>query len=228
MASSPAQADLLIWVGTNGGANCGTAYACSGGGASGNTVLIAGEHYVNGSNNWIWSLTLSGNLNNPPQDLFNINNLNETGTGSLTLFATETDLNYGTAVKFLSTFDTLQATTVDETRTLFIDTTNNGLTSVMLGCVSNAGAIGCQADGSPKITDINKIISGLSGPFSITEEITVCAKVKKTCATGAKGFLQSEDELFVVPEPMTLSLFGSGLLALGAMSRRRRKAAKKG
>jgi hypothetical protein len=215
LASTPARADLMIYLGTNGtngDAGCATA---NGGCSTNNTILNSAGTY----GGWQYSLGLLGNAGATFPDVFNINNLDFTGTGSLTVFATETDLTYGAAVNILSSFNEENATDIDETRSLYLDSTNNGLTTTLLGCVSSTGAALCSAD-HLGITDILQTIKGLSGAFSLTEEIQV------TSTLGGSGELQSEDEAFLVPEPISLSLFGSGLLALGAMSRRRRKASK--
>src|ERR1700684_4700650 len=85
LASSPARAELMIWVGTNGAcgdANCSSAtyHNCS------NNVLLNGAGtYVSGTNNWSYSVTLEGNGSGIFPDIFNINNLDIQGTGSMSL-----------------------------------------------------------------------------------------------------------------------------------------------
>jgi hypothetical protein len=68
-------------------------------------------------------------------------------------------------------------------------------------------------------TSFLNTIKNITGPFSLTEDFQISA------ANGGK--LSSDDDVSEVPEPMSLSLLGAGLISLGAI-RRRRKAAKKG
>lgn len=213
LASGPASADLMIWLGTNGAggdANCANAAAHN---CSGNTTLAtSGTYNPDAGDNWTYSLTLIGQQSSP--NAFNLTNFDLTGTGTITIFATETDLTFGQAAQIVQTFDVLTASDVNETRYLYLDSTNQGLTTTLLGCVTNQNTAGCSAD-TPN-TIIKQSISGLTGPFSLTEEIVA------TSTVDGQGDLNSEDKAQLVPEPISLSLFGTGLVALGALTRRRK------
>ncbi len=218
LASSPARADLVIGVGTNFGTSC-PALTPNCFAMSGNSTVQGSGTYTSGANIWSYQINMSGNGLLLPPNIFEADTFEFTGTGSVAVYATETNLTYGSAVTLLSTFQTLILGNVSETRYIYLDTSNMGGTPSggLLGCVSNTGVSGCGAD-SITTTSIQKAISGLTGPFSLTEEIVL--------NSSGMGQFKSQDDVATVPEPISLSLFGSGLLALGAMSRRRRKAAK--
>ncbi|HEX4159688.1 MAG TPA: PEP-CTERM sorting domain-containing protein [Rhizomicrobium sp.] len=215
LVAGPARADLFISVNANAGDNCALAAACS----AGNTTPLNAAGVASG---WTWSMGLDGNGILPDGQILSVDTLDAHGTGSLTLFATETNLNYGTAQDFLMDFRVTNQTDVYETRTFYIDTSNHGGTVTMLREFASG------TDGN-SFTELSKFISGLTNPFSITEVITLCSGTNSaTCddEAGKTGSLNAGDLVSGIPEPMSLSLLGSGLVALGAMSRRRRKAAK--
>jgi hypothetical protein len=124
------------------------------------------------------------------------------GSGSLTILLTETNLTLSgpSAIFGLDFTGTISNAAV--TRSFFLDTSNSGSESVLLGSTSGANAM---FDSAPQ---------PLSGPFSITEEIDVTA-------TGAGATLSADDAVFI-PEPVSLSLVGLGLLTLAGLGRFRR------
>jgi hypothetical protein len=127
-------------------------------------------------------------------------NVSTSGTGSLTLLITETNLTSSSGSTLFGSFTAQELQGLDVTRSFYLDTTNSGSLTTLLGTTTSE-------NGSFSLT------TPLSGPYSITEEIVLTA-------TAGGGNLSSDDSVSV-PEPMSLALLGSGVFGLGMIRRRR-------
>jgi PEP-CTERM motif len=129
-------------------------------------------------------------------------NISTKGSGSLSLAFVQTGLTAaGASQAFQLSFSGL-INNASVTRSFYLDALNGGAQTTLLGQITGANGSWLSAP------------VALSGPFSLTEVITITAQ-----GPGAK---LSADDSVSVPEPAVLGLLGAGLLGLAA---RRRKAA---
>jgi hypothetical protein len=128
--------------------------------------------------------------------------ISSSGKGTLTILLTETDLTAGSFGAFSGDFSGT-ITNATATRSFYVDPTNSGLLTDLLGSTTAADETFTKG-------------LDLSGPFSLTEEIIVTAN-------GKGATLSSDDDVKVpAPEPCSLALLGLGMAAMGATRGRRR------
>jgi hypothetical protein len=211
LAGSPAWANL--YISCSGAAECNTGSGYIAENLTGNS----GTAFVGTLGNFDFNvLSMVGQAGNRLVDN-NSQDINSIGSGSLTVQLSETNLTGAQVLNILGTFGTTVADDINETRGFWVDA-NDGINAhtTFLGCTSNN--LGCG--GTNGTNSFSSQFVNVNGTYSLTEEIDLSA-------TGPNGTF-SADDFVSVPEPISLSLFGSGLVALGAFSaRRRRKAADK-
>ena len=140
------------------------------------------------------------------------------GAGTLTVTLSVMDLTSVSDVnKWLSQFSgnwatpsttvTLQTYIADNSKS--VDTTTNALPSgaKLLSTLSGSA--------SPFATSATSGITNTTGTFSLIEVLTVTT-------TGA-GSISLDSSITRVPEPMSITLFGTALLGLGMVNRKRKK-----
>ncbi len=209
LASSPARADLIVsctsstngsWCNGFGGTHSGNDFFSFTGTAGPYSVteLVSGADIL------------------PDPVLLEVHNfeINVTGAGQLSVFVTEDGLTGTGLAQILMNFGTAQiiGDLSDVVRTLWLDygTANQTL----LGTCSGPSGTFCN---------LTSAAVDLSGTYSLTEQFDMVAG--EGCNAQNACELSTDDQFSLVPEPAALSLFGIGLLALGALGWRRRKTA---
>lgn len=212
MAASPARADLYLYVGAtqvaHQGANDEVTYDCNG---TCNPLAP----------NWMHiHLNVQGTLEDPFPELFIGSNVDATagsGAGQLTLTMAENHLTAGGVESFLSSFGGRITGNITSDRKFYIDA-NDGNGSSLVGDVL-VGEITTSCNKSTGCTSaIDKygFADTGSGLYSIIEVLTL------TPGSGTSS-ANTTDNFFLVPEPMSLSILGVSLLALGGLGWRRNK-----
>lgn len=127
------------------------------------------------------------------------------GVGSLTVMITDTDITKINA-QFVSTLGGVTGGNASFATYLSTSNTAFGLDTLL----SSAGAY----NGAFSSTDSGNIF--VSGPYAMTLVATI--------THDARTDVTSFDNDIKVPEPMTLALFGVGLMGMGLVGRRKRNA----
>jgi hypothetical protein len=198
------------------------AYAINGGPLVG-LVAGPGSGFALGSTSaggWTVSGTVVGTPPNPEPDLTSLTfdfTDTSTGTNSVQLYATEIGLTSPLGVNtFLSGFTTNQiiGPIASVTESTYVDTSNGNFGTPASGLLSTTTFLG--PSGTQSVT-LSATTPSLPAPYSETEVFNIVA-------TGTGGI--SSDTITIsnsssVPEPGTLTMFGSGLLGLAGLLRRK-------
>jgi len=127
------------------------------------------------------------------------------GTGTLTVMITDTNLTKLNA-PFMTSLGGLTGGTTSFATYISASNTEFSLDTLLSASGPYSGAFSATDSGS---------ISGLTNPYSMT----LVGYITHNQATASSSF----DYQVTVPEPMTLALFGAGLVGMGFVGRRKRQ-----
>jgi hypothetical protein len=184
-----------------------------------NSGISSGSTSVGGEFGWTVSGTIVGTPPNsePTLDSFTVD-ASDTSQGliSLQIYASEIGLSSPTGINnFLSGFTTnlILGHITSVTESTYVDTSNGLFTTPAGGLLSTQTFLGPSAAQS---VTISAVTPNLTAPYSETEVFNIVAT----------GIGNTQDTITIseanaVPEPGTLTLFGSGLIALAGLLRRK-------